>query len=279
MLFVIAIAGSMIIFIHWTVSVAPASITVANGEMYGSGLSVFSWKTNSVGVGTFTLKSATTAPDADIIVSPAYFRIVAEHGLADWIESHRSQLRSTESITSIVLIKKSLGEYSLSSKDICPWAGFLVTPPRCSCPTIAVVHAELAQPLDESMLKLHLDWIAAACRNPNIVAAGDVNTPPEGLTDGRIGACRDVATAAEAGGSGSWPTNLPPTLETQIDRVLVGKNWDPVNVAVVGSYDTAGSDHRPVAAVSGSAAGPPGSTGDSLNSGGRSRSASGTRLP
>lgn len=245
----VAIAGSLIIFIPWTVGAATASTTVANGEMHGSGLSVFLWNTNQVGVDTFTLERAMTKSDADIIVLPEHFQMVAKHGLADWTEAHRYELYSTESTTSSVLIKKSLGKHSVSTKGVPPWAGFLVKPSRSSSPTIAVVHVEQTQPFDDSVWKLHMDWIAAACRNPNIVAVGDFNTPPEGLTDGRIGACRDVATAVKAGGAGSWPTNLPPALGAQIDRVRVGKNWDPANFAVVGGYDDAGSDHRPVAAV------------------------------
>ena len=244
-----AVGAVLLLAVPLSIAMASASTTVADIELSHRGISIFSWNTSQISVDEVTLERAMALSGADIVVLPEYFGETAKTVLAQWAKDHQYRAYSQDSSTSSVFVKRSLGRFTVSTKGVPPWAGFVLLPSSASGPTLGVVHIQRGDLLDDGTYAQHLKWIETLCANPDVIVVGDMNTPPEGLQGIKLGGCRDVSATLGSAASGTWPTALPAALGTQIDRILVGHNWSPIAFGVVGGYDHAGSDHRPIVGV------------------------------
>jgi len=96
--------------------------------------------------------------------------------------------------------------------------------------------------------KRDLEAVGSWCSEgiPTIIA-GDFNaTVDHGPFRQALGSsCRSVAPAVGEGLQGTWPSDRPAALRTQIDHVVVTNGLAPIDFT---SYDILGSDHRAVVA-------------------------------
>ncbi len=149
----------------------------------------------------------------------------------------------------MVMVNKDFGQYQLESQiSYTGLATIVVTPVDASSkkPTFLGVHTMSPGTFDHMKYWYNdIGWIRDQCKTyPNAILAGDFNQNLDhwnGVFDG----CTDLGTATGQAGIGTWPTNLPPVLGTQIDHILV----TTPNVTVEGFSVLnveAPTDHRPV---------------------------------
>lgn len=156
-----------------------------------------------------------------------------------------------------LLISPRLGDYSVidssadgsSNTTVVPSA--VAMPVDGTGPTIVAVHAVAPRESYMSEWEEDLRWIADQCPGGNVIMAGDFNATLDsmarlGSEGGTLGACRDAATDAGTGSTGTWPTSVPSAFGAPIDHVFVSDAWHVTGAVVLTSLDTSGSDHRPL---------------------------------
>ncbi len=154
-----------------------------------------------------------------------------------------------------LLVAEGLGEYRVDEAaggtSVLP--SVVAVPVDGDGPAIVAVHPVAPIPSTMQRWRDDLAWLSGACAADDTIIAGDINSTVDhwaglGVDGGDLGVCRDAAVAGGAGAVGTWPTGAPALLGSAIDHVVAGPSWRVVGAQVVGGYDDAGSDHRPVLA-------------------------------
>ncbi len=151
-----------------------------------------------------------------------------------------------------VLIARSLGTYrvqeGVGQTSVSPT---IVAISSDGGPTIVATHVVAPSPVTMPKWRADLEILAALCREPNVILAGDLNATVDnmqGLGAKNLGNCVDAALATGGAALGTWPTWLPALAGTPIDHVMATPEWRITGSTVLTNVDGAGSDHRPVLA-------------------------------
>ena len=114
---------------------------------------------------------------------------------------------------------------------------------------LVAFHAHPPLPGDVGQWKQDLEAVGRWCAaGRKTVIAGDFNATIDhaALRDALGSTCRSVAPSVGDGLQGTWPSDRPAVLRTQIDHVVVSDGLTPTSFT---SYDIRGSDHRAVVAT------------------------------
>ncbi|UOE45606.1 endonuclease/exonuclease/phosphatase family protein [Agromyces larvae] len=204
---------------------------------------------------------------ADVIVLPETTDPLGEEiaiamrdgGRPMWVHTSAYSVELKAQSTTL-LMSPELGEYRVTTPD---WPG-----PPDNTNTVPTVVAEPVDGVGPRIVAAHavapirwelrnwrsdLDWLADQCAGDDVIMAGDFNATLDhfagrGVDGGDLGRCHDAALQAGAAGLGTWPTDLPQVLGSPIDHVLATPDWRVERFEVLGEFDDAGSDHRPVVA-------------------------------
>ncbi|QTX04272.1 endonuclease/exonuclease/phosphatase family protein [Agromyces archimandritae] len=232
-----------------------------------SDLTVLSWNTLGEVPSAEVIAGLAVDSGADVVVLPETTEALGEEiavemreaGSPMWVWTTAfDEIAKARSTT--LLISPELGDYEVVSAEGSGPPGNTNTLPTVVAapvdgegPTIVAVHAVAPIRWEMRNWRSDLDWLAEQCSAGEVVMAGDFNATIDhfagrGVDGGQFGRCADAADAAGAAGLGTWPTDLPKLLGSPIDHVLASPEWRATSFEVVGAYDDAGSDHRPVVA-------------------------------
>ena len=225
-------------------------------------LVVLSWNTYGDSPGARAVADLAEAQDADVITLPETSEVEAQEVAALLATAGRPMAVLNTSFdlyaktkSTSLLISTGLGEYviddSVGNTSNLPIV--VAVPADGTGPTIVSAHPTAPVPDLLTDWQADLRYLAALCAGGDMIMAGDFNSTVDhyaglGVGEADLGHCTDGASAAGAGGVGTWPTSLPPLLGTPIDHVFTTSTWRTVSFAVIESEDDAGSDHRPVVA-------------------------------
>jgi len=219
---------------------------------------VAAWNTMGDEVRVETIADIVDATRANIVVLPETTQVHAE-ALADVLREDFGTEFAVHTVafdlvykarSTSVLIETKLGEYQITEEfgntSVVP-SVVLEPIERGTKPRIVGIHS--VSPISGEMDRWRDDqtWLGGLCELPNTIVAGDVNATPDHLRS--FSGCSFAAVDAGAGGLGTWPTTLPAILGAPVDVVLTTSEWKSIGFSVLSETDTAGSDHRAVAAV------------------------------
>ncbi|TFD91601.1 endonuclease/exonuclease/phosphatase family protein [Cryobacterium lactosi] len=237
-------------------------------------ITVLSWNTLGDAPGADAIAELALAEEADVLTLPETTEetgvLLAEAmraaGRPMWVHTVSFDLISKARSTTL-LISPDLGDYTVTSAEGSGPPGntnvlptVIAAPVDGAGPTIIAVHAVAPIQWEMANWRSDLDWLAGQCTGgasgaDGVIMAGDFNATVDhfagrATSDGAVlGDCRDAALLAGSGAVGTWPAWAPALLGTPIDHVLATPNWQVESMHVIGTEDTAGSDHRPVAAT------------------------------
>ena len=253
-------------------SAAPVAAVAA--EPADAAITVLSWNTLGDAPGAGAIADLAIAEEADVLTLPETTEetgvLIAEAmraaGRPMWVHTVSFDLISKARSTTL-LISPDLGDYTVTSAEGSGPPGntnvlptVIAAPADGAGPTIIAVHAVAPIRWEMANWRSDLDWLAAQCTGEatgadGVIMAGDFNATIDhfagrGTSDGTVlGDCRDAAAVAGSGGVGTWPAWAPGLLGAPIDHVLATPDWQVERMSVIGTEDTAGSDHRPVVAT------------------------------
>jgi len=151
-----------------------------------------------------------------------------------------------------LLVARSLGTYRVQEgagqTSVSPT---IVAVSRDGGPAIVAAHVVAPSQLTMAQWRADLEILAALCKEPNVILAGDLNATVDnmqGLGAKNLGNCVDAALATGGAALGTWPAWLPALAGTPIDHVMATPEWRITGSTVLTNVDGAGSDHRPVLA-------------------------------
>ncbi|MDT3768149.1 endonuclease/exonuclease/phosphatase family protein [Gleimia hominis] len=141
-----------------------------------------------------------------------------------------------------VMIKKSLGEYTVQDTDLATYGSLILTPstPNSALPVIIGVHT--APPLpglmdswrsDLKRIQSHL----SSSDHKRAIITGDFNAQ---LHHGALASLTHYHEVKPCTLGGTWPRSAPPVFRSQIDHILTP---DTVSVRATQFYETKKSDH------------------------------------
>ena len=148
-----------------------------------------------------------------------------------------------------LLVSQDLGSYEITAElgDTGMLPSVVARPADGSGPVIVAAHPMPPLPSIMSSWRSDVDWVLSLCDEPDLILGGDLNATLDHL--GPLGGCSDALAEAGSAGVGTWPTSLPPLVAAPIDHVLTTGDWRADAAEVVTTEDSAGSDHRPIAAT------------------------------
>jgi endonuclease/exonuclease/phosphatase (EEP) superfamily protein YafD len=267
--FGIAMAVVLALFAVGNVAVLAAR-GMAGSDAAGdeASVTVLSWNTLGEVPDASTIAGLALDEGADVVVLPETTDPLGEDvaiamregGSPMWVHTLAfDDIAKARSTT--ILISPDLGDYEVISAEAPGPPGNTNTLPTVVAdpvdgdgPRIVAVHAVAPIRWELRNWRSDLDWLAEQCAGENVIMAGDFNATVDhfagrGTDGGDLGRCRDAAVDAGAGAIGTWPTDLPKLLGSPIDHVLATPGWQVDAFRVLGGYDDAGSDHRPVVAT------------------------------
>jgi endonuclease/exonuclease/phosphatase (EEP) superfamily protein YafD len=229
-----------------------------------SDLTVLSWNTAGGKPGVAGIAALALSEHADVIALPETTQltgfeiatVLKAHGRPMWVYSATHGV-TYESHATTLLISAALGRYTVDTThgDTSVLSSVIARPDNGTGPTIVAVHAVSPKPHEMLNWRADLQFLSTVCRGANVVMAGDFNSTLDELdtlstkAGANFGECTDSGYAAHAASIGSWPTELPQLLGAQIDHVMYTDAWKVVAMRVIGTQDSAGSDHRPIVAT------------------------------
>lgn len=219
---------------------------------------VMAWNTLGDKVPIENLADVADRTNAEVIVMPettsAHAKALAAMLLNDIGVDYAVHTVSFDpnykALSTSVLVDTELGRYEISSAygntSVVP-SVVLEPLDRGARPRIVGIHS--VSPITEEMdsWRVDRDWLSEICRLPNTIVAGDANATADQLRS--LDGCQLSSVQAGAAGLGTWPTTLPVLLGAPIDQVLTTAEWKASGFSVLSEEDSAGSDHRPIAAV------------------------------
>jgi endonuclease/exonuclease/phosphatase (EEP) superfamily protein YafD len=237
------------------------SSTAAKGA---ADVTVLSWNTKGSKPSPAVISALALSAHADVIALPetsqttglAVAALLKAAGRPMWVFSG-AQGGTFQAHATTLLISAALGRYKVDSTvgDTSVTSSLIARPDSGTGPTIVAVHAVSPRPGEMRNWRADLAFLAKACTGRNVIMAGDFNSTLDGLsahravTGAQFAQCLDAGLAAHTAAVGSWPTNLPALLGAQIDHVMYTPAWRTVSMHVIGTEDSAGSDHRPIVAT------------------------------
>ena len=221
---------------------------------------VLSWNTLGDAPGAEIIAELALEVEADVVVLPETSAETAGIVAAILTSSgrpmqtlHLSLDEISKARTTSLLIADELGEYrgddSTGTTDTLP--SVLAVPVDGTGPRIVAAHPVAPVPGEMAAWRQGLQWLAERCAGQNVILAGDLNSTLDhytglGSDGGELGRCHDAARATGDAAVGTWPTLLPQLIGAPIDHVMATSDWEVVGFRVIGAYDGAGSDHRPI---------------------------------
>ncbi|MCU1507965.1 MAG: endonuclease/exonuclease/phosphatase family protein [Glaciihabitans sp.] len=227
-----------------------------------SDLTVLSWNTLGNAPGQQEIARVALASSADIVVLPettsgtgnAVAALMAASGHPMYAYSRHFDVISPSRSTTL-LISQKLGRYTVDKTrgNTSTLPTVIARPHNPALPTIVAVHAVSPTISEMTHWSADLTWLAQQCVAPNLIMAGDFNATVDQLNHGSsrtpgstFGDCTDAGVTTHSAAIGTWPSQLPPVLGTQIDHVFSTRNWVARGMKVLTSEDGTGSDHRPI---------------------------------
>ncbi|MFI5696972.1 endonuclease/exonuclease/phosphatase family protein [Kribbella sp. NPDC051586] len=155
---------------------------------------------------------------------------------------------AVESATS-VLVASSLGNVSFASEPGTTFGNIIVTGGNLGPVRLIAYHG--FPPLTDSVTtwKNDLQHVRHWCtENAPTIVAGDFNATVDhaDFRNALGGYCRSVGPTVGRGLQGTWPADQPALLRTQIDHVVVTRQFEPGRFT---TYPIEGTDHRAVVAT------------------------------
>lgn len=231
------------------------------GATTSSDITVLSWNTRGGAPGAAEIAKLALAEHATVVALPGtpqamgieIAHIMSAAGKPMWVLSRTHGLVYGSYATTL-LVSATLGKYSADNTvgDTSVSSSLIAKPDNGIGPTLVAVHA--VSPTPGEMLNWHSDlrYLSTICTGSNLIMAGDFNSTLDNLrplsskSGADFGQCTDAGAASNSAAIGSWPTNLPELLGAQIDHVMYGSAWKVSSMHVIGTEDSAGSDHRPI---------------------------------
>jgi endonuclease/exonuclease/phosphatase (EEP) superfamily protein YafD len=226
-----------------------------------SDITVLSWNTRGGAPGAAAIAKLALAEHADVVAlpgTPQAMGIDIEHimsaaGEPMWVLSRTHGLVYGSYATTL-LVSATLGKYSADNSvgDTSVSSSIIAKPDNGIGPTLIAVHAVSPRPQEMRNWRSDLRYLSTICTGSNLIMAGDFNSTIDNLrplstkSGADFGQCTDAGAASHSAAIGSWPTNLPELLGAQIDHVMYGSAWKVTSMHVIGTEDSAGSDHRPI---------------------------------
>lgn len=227
-------------------------------------ITVVTWNTLGDAPGVDALVELIQETGADIVALPetrgSFATEVAvrmrDLGKPFWAHTtHFSEVYGA--LSTSLLISADLGTYTtdLDIGQTRTLPTIVARPDDGDGPVIVATHPVAPIPQQMRNWREDLRFVSSLCNDlDSVIMAGDFNSTIDhwaslGSNGGDIGRCSDALTSAGAGTAGTWPTDLPAWLGSQIDHVVVTPDWQVVDGYVVTDYDSSGTDHRPIVAV------------------------------
>jgi len=252
LIFAIA-SGVIVINRGWT------NVTVANPT--AGQITVFSWNAMGAGAGAKAIADQALAVNADVVSLPETTASVGKEVAALMgAAGHPMTMLSRafdedyKAHSTVLLITTRLGAYQLDDSvgTTSTSPSIVAHPAQAGSPVIVAAHAISPSPKGLGHWRDDLAWLAARCTQPNVIMAGDFNASIDnlsGLGPSALGNCGDAAVALGAGSIGTWPSNVPALLGTQIDHVFYSAEWKATGITINPAFIDKVSDHRPVVAT------------------------------
>ncbi|MET9270559.1 endonuclease/exonuclease/phosphatase family protein [Kribbella sp. NPDC003557] len=155
---------------------------------------------------------------------------------------------AVESATS-VLVASSLGAVTFGSEDGTAFGNIVVTGGTLGPIRLIAYHGYPPLPDAVTTWKKDLQTVRRWCaQNPPTVVAGDFNATLDhaDFRQALGGYCRSIGPTVGGGLRGTWPADQPALLRTQIDHVVVSRQFQPGRFS---TYPIQGTDHRAVVAT------------------------------
>lgn len=168
------------------------------------------------------------------LVEPLGYRLYGSTG-ADY--------RDVDGVTA--LARTDLGELRMSIDDSTPFRSVVLTGGALGELRFVAFHSMAPVPSAVEQWRSDLAHVPTWCAGPTpAIVAGDFNATIDhsAFRSGTAG-CADAADQAGAGLVGTWPSNLPRVLGTQIDHVIATAGITAESFEV---HDIPGTDHRAV---------------------------------
>jgi endonuclease/exonuclease/phosphatase (EEP) superfamily protein YafD len=222
---------------------------------------IFSWNTMGGKAGAESIAAAAMDAHADVVSLPETTAEVGSQVASLMSKSGKAMTTLTTKFddvykahSTVVLISQALGGYQLDTSvgDTGTSPSLVALPTDPGAPIIVAAHAMAPEAGKLEQWRTDLTWLAARCKQPNVIMAGDFNASIDnvsGLGPAPMGNCGDVALKLGGASIGTWPSSMPTLLGTQIDHVFYSAEWKPVGFRVITSLPSAVSDHRPVVAT------------------------------
>ena len=155
---------------------------------------------------------------------------------------------AVESATS-VLVSPSLGAVDFRGEPGTTFGTVVVTGGNLGEIRLIAYHGFPPLPDSVTTWKQDLQAVRTWCsQDPPTIVAGDFNATLDhaDFRHALGGYCRSVAAAVGGGLVGTWPADQPAIVRTQIDHVVVSRQFTPRGFT---TYAIAGTDHRAVVAT------------------------------
>ncbi|HZX03931.1 endonuclease/exonuclease/phosphatase family protein [Kribbella sp.] len=164
-------------------------------------------------------------------------------------KGYTAQASSAAPSATSVLVSPALGDVAFASEPGTTFGNVVVTGGNLGEVRLIAYHGYPPLPASvttwaHDLLKVR-EWCS---QDPPTVIAGDYNATVD-HADFRAalgGYCRSVGPSVGGGLQGTWPADQPAVLRTQIDHVVVTRQFEPGRFA---TYPIHGTDHRAVVAT------------------------------
>lgn len=183
----------------------------------------------------------TSAEDGTELVS-----LLKERGMDFQIFTNGKLSYDTEYSSTVLLVSASLGKYVADDSFVDAKTevhGVMAKPVSGETPSFIAVHP--IAPSQKLLRAWRVDMLEAysTCADyENVIMAGDFNSTADHEAALHLGTqCADAGEQAQAGGLGTWPSNLPGFFAAPIDRVLTNTQYQGVAAEIVNVGE---SDHR-----------------------------------
>jgi endonuclease/exonuclease/phosphatase (EEP) superfamily protein YafD len=156
--------------------------------------------------------------------------------------------KAVESATS-VLVASSLGAVTFDPEQGTTFGHILITGGTLGDIRLIVYHGFPPLPDAVTTWRQDLQAVRTWCsQDPPTIIAGDFNATVDhaDFRHALGGYCRSVAATVGKGLNGTWPADQPAILRTQIDHVVVSRQFEPGSFT---TYAIPGTDHRAVVAT------------------------------
>jgi endonuclease/exonuclease/phosphatase (EEP) superfamily protein YafD len=166
----------------------------------------------------------------------------------DYIGYTTQPTTAVESATS-VLVSPSLGEVTFAPGEGTAFGHIVVTGGTLGDIRLIAYHGYPPLPDAVTTWKQDLQMLRQWCSEDSAtIVAGDFNATPDhaDFRHALGGYCRSVASAVGGGLKGTWPADQPAIVRTQIDHVVVTRQFQPGGFT---TYAIEGTDHRAVVAT------------------------------